>query len=93
MALKTTPLYDEHLRQGAKMINCGHWLMPVQYSGIVDEHLAVRSDVGLFDISHMGQFIVSGPRAAASLNCLASTNRCLGAGIRRHTPARNSVCL
>jgi len=48
--------------------------MPVQYTGIVDEHLAVRAAAGLFDISHMGQFIVSGPRAAASLNCLLTND-------------------
>jgi len=56
------------------MIDFGNWLMPVQYSGIVDEHLAVRSDVGLFDISHMGQFIVKGPRAAESLNRLLTND-------------------
>jgi aminomethyltransferase len=68
MASKTTPLYPEHLRLGAKMIEFGSWLMPVQYSGIVDEHLAVRGNAGLFDISHMGQFVVNGPRAGAWLN-------------------------
>ena len=73
-AHKTTPLYEEHLRHGAKMIEFGNWLMPVQYSGIVDEHQAVRQSVGLFDISHMGQFIVSGPGAAAWLNALLTNN-------------------
>jgi aminomethyltransferase len=68
MASKTTPLYPEHLRLGAKMIEFGSWLMPVQYSGIVDEHLAVRGNAGLFDISHMGQFVVSGPQAGEWLN-------------------------
>jgi aminomethyltransferase len=52
------------------MISFGNWLMPVQYGGIVEEHLAVRNNAGLFDISHMGQFIVKGPGAAASLNRL-----------------------
>ncbi len=74
MAPKTTPLYAEHLRLGAKMIEFGSWLMPVQYSGIVDEHLAVRGNAGLFDISHMGQFIVSGPGAAAWLNRLLTND-------------------
>ncbi len=50
------------------MIEFGSWLMPVQYSGIVDEHLTVRGSAGLFDISHMGQFIVQGPSAGAWLN-------------------------
>jgi aminomethyltransferase len=74
MALKTTPLYEEHLRLGAKMIEFGSWLMPVQYSGIGDEHLAVRGNAGLFDISHMGQFIASGPRAGAWLNRLLTND-------------------
>jgi aminomethyltransferase len=73
-ALKTTPLYEEHLRLGAKMIEFGAWLMPVQYSGIVDEHLTVRESAGLFDISHMGQFVISGPRAGAWLNRLLTNN-------------------
>ena len=73
-ALKRTPLYDEHLRLGAKVIDFGGWLMPVQYSGIVAEHQAVRENAGLFDISHMGQFFVSGPRAEAWLNGLLTNN-------------------
>ena len=59
-AQKTTPLYQEHVRQGAKLIPFGGWLMPVQYTSIVDEHQAVRKNLGVFDISHMGQFIASG---------------------------------
>ena len=57
---KKTPLYDEHVRLGARMVPFGGWLMPVQYTGIVDEHQAVRNALGMFDISHMGQFVVSG---------------------------------
>ena len=56
---KKTPLYDEHMRLGAKMVPFGGWLMPVQYTSIIEEHLAVRNNVGVFDISHMGQFIVA----------------------------------
>src|SRR5213595_1217076 len=67
-ALKRTPLYDEHVRLGAKMIPFGDWIMPVQYSGIIDEHQAVRTNVGVFDISHMGQLVATGPRAGAWLN-------------------------
>jgi len=78
--LKTTPLYDEHLRLGAKVIDFGGWLMPVQYSGIGDEHLTVRSAAGLFDISHMGQFTVTGPGAGAWLNRLLTND------IHRLTP-------
>jgi len=51
---KKTPLYDEHMRLGAKMVPFGGWLMPVQYTSIIEEHLAVRNNVGVFDISHMG---------------------------------------
>src|SRR5207253_8435664 len=58
-ASRKTPLYDEHMRLGAKMVPFAGWLMPVQYTGIVDEHQAVRNNVGVFDISHMGQFIVA----------------------------------
>ena len=59
-AEKKTPLYEEHVRLGARMVPFGGWLMPVQYSSIVDEHQAVRNALGMFDISHMGQFIVVG---------------------------------
>src|SRR5206468_12216632 len=73
-ALKRTPLYDEHVRLGAKMIPFGAWEMPVQYSGIVDEHQAVRKSVGVFDISHMGQLIASGEKAAPWLNRMLTNN-------------------
>jgi aminomethyltransferase len=56
---KKTPLYGEHVRLGAKMVPFAGWLMPVQYTGIVEEHQAVRNKLGIFDISHMGQFIVA----------------------------------
>ncbi len=55
-----TPLYDTHIRLGAKVIEFGGWLMPVQYSGIIEEHKAVRTAAGLFDLSHMGEFEVKG---------------------------------
>jgi len=73
-ALKKTPLYDEHVRLGAKMIPFGDWIMPVQYSGIIDEHQAVRKNVGVFDISHMGQLVATGPRAGAWLNEMLTNN-------------------
>ena len=53
--LKQTPLFEEHLKLGAKMIDFGGWSMPVFYSSIIEEHQAVRQHVGIFDISHMGQ--------------------------------------
>ena len=60
---KLTPLYEEHRQLGAKIVPFGGWLMPVQYSGIIDEHQAVRKNVGVFDISHMGQLIATGADA------------------------------
>ncbi len=72
--LKSTPLYEEHRRAGGKIVPFGGWLMPVQYSGIADEHQAVRNNVGVFDISHMGQLIASGPRAGEWLNRMLTNN-------------------
>ena len=73
-AQKTTPLYEEHVRRGAKIIPFGGWLMPVQYISIVEEHQAVRNNVGIFDISHMGQLIVSNLAAAEWLNTMLTNN-------------------
>ncbi|HWX15117.1 MAG TPA: glycine cleavage system aminomethyltransferase GcvT [Chthoniobacterales bacterium] len=73
-AQKKTPLYDEHVRCGARIIPFGGWLMPVQYTSIVEEHRAVRNNIGIFDISHMGQLIVSGPTAAGWLNTMLTNN-------------------
>ena len=73
-AQKTTPLYQEHVRRGAKIIPFGGWLMPVQYISIVEEHQAVRNNVGIFDISHMGQLIVRNPAAAEWLNTMLTNN-------------------
>src|SRR6266542_6554111 len=62
--LRTTPLHAVHRSLGAKMVDFGGWDMPVQYSGIIQEHLAVRNAAGVFDVSHMGEIEVSGPEAA-----------------------------
>jgi aminomethyltransferase len=62
-ALKRTPLHAVHVSMGAKMVDFGGWDMPVQYSGLVDEHHTVRKAVGLFDVSHMGEIEVRGPEA------------------------------
>ena len=61
--LKTTPFIEAHRRSGAKLIDFGGYLMPVHYAGIVKEHEAVRQRVGVFDVSHMGEFLVEGPEA------------------------------
>ena len=65
---RRTALYETHQALGARCIDFGGWEMPVQYSGIVDEHRAVRQACGLFDISHMGELMVGGARAAEFLD-------------------------
>ncbi|HXV81223.1 MAG TPA: glycine cleavage system aminomethyltransferase GcvT [Candidatus Binatia bacterium] len=62
-ALKRTPLYGAHRRGGAKMVEFAGWEMPVQYRGVMDEHVAVRTRAGLFDVSHMGEIMIRGPGA------------------------------
>src|SRR2546426_11775460 len=62
-APKATPLNAVHRSMGAKMVDFGGWDMPVQYSGVIEEHHAVRRAVGLFDVSHMGEIEVRGPEA------------------------------
>jgi aminomethyltransferase len=64
---RLTPLVAVHRALGARLIEFGGWLMPVQYQGIIDEHRAVRERAGLFDLSHMGELFVEGPDAAAGL--------------------------
>src|SRR5690348_456021 len=71
--LKTTALNSVHRKLGAKMVDFGGWDMPVQYSGILDEHHAVRRNVGLFDVSHMGEIEIRG-RDAFALTDSVTTN-------------------
>ncbi|MBQ5528119.1 MAG: glycine cleavage system aminomethyltransferase GcvT, partial [Bacteroidales bacterium] len=66
--LLVTPLYGSHVALGAKMSPFAGFNMPIQYSGIVEEHLAVRNKVGMFDVSHMGEIFVSGPDAEKYVN-------------------------
>jgi aminomethyltransferase len=83
--LKETPLADEHRKLGARMVDFAGWNMPVQYKSIVAEHQAVRTKVGLFDVSHMGEFVVTGEQAhefvqyliANDLNRLSNPNMAL----------------
>ncbi len=70
MAAKKTPFYELHLKHQAKIIEFAGYLMPVQYQGIIEEHKTVRSGVGMFDLSHMGEFEIRGPDAEAFLNHL-----------------------
>jgi aminomethyltransferase len=71
---RKTPLYEEHVRLGARLVPFAGWLMPVQYTGIVEEHRAVRDNIGIFDISHMGQLIVDGRGACEWLNAMLTNN-------------------
>jgi aminomethyltransferase len=65
-----TPLYELHVAAGARMVEFAGWEMPVQYTGVIDEHLAVRNAVGIFDVSHMGEVVFRGPKALESLQHL-----------------------
>jgi aminomethyltransferase len=71
---KRTPLFEAHRRLGARLIDFGGWEMPVQYSGIVDEHLCVRRAAGIFDISHMGEVEISGAGANDFLHHLLTND-------------------
>ena len=72
--LKTTPLNAEHRALGAKMVDFGGWDMPVQYTSIIDEHVAVRTKAGLFDVSHMGEIWVEGPQALDLVQSISSND-------------------
>lgn len=72
--LKQTPLYQHYVDAGAKIVEFGGWAMPVQFSSIKEEHNAVRSNVGLFDVSHMGEIIIEGPDAAKLVQYVLSND-------------------
>jgi aminomethyltransferase len=73
-AVHQTPLHDRHVALGAKLIEFGGWLMPLQYLGILEEHRAVRERAGLFDLSHMGELFVEGSDAGNALAYALVTN-------------------
>jgi len=84
--LKRTALFSAHQKLGGKLIDFGGWEMPVQYTSITDEHLAVRSAAGIFDISHMGEVTVSGSGAEAFLNSVLTNDvRKLASGQGQYT--------
>ncbi len=80
--LLRTPLYDRHVSLGARMVDFGGWNLPVQYTGIIEEHRAVREQAGVFDVSHMGEIMVSGSKAREFLDYL------LTASLERLSPQR-----
>ena len=73
-ALRRTPLYARHCASSARMVPCGGWEMPVEYSGISSEHMAVRERAGLFDVSHMGEIEVAGKGAVAAVQQISSND-------------------
>ena len=72
--MKQTPLYENHRQLGGKIVDFGGWALPVQYSGILEEHEAVRTRAGLFDVSHMGELLMQGPAAQANLQNLLTND-------------------
>ncbi|MGH8869420.1 MAG: glycine cleavage system aminomethyltransferase GcvT [Actinomycetes bacterium] len=87
-APRTSPLHERHLALGAKLGDFGGWQMPLEYAGqgVIAEHTAVREAVGVFDVSHLGKALVTGPGAAAYVNrCLANDLGKIGAGKAQYT--------
>ena len=72
--MKKTPLFNQHVKYGAKMVNFGGFNMPIQYKGISIEHKCVRDNVGIFDVSHMGEFCIEGNEAKDFLNFICSND-------------------
>src|ERR671937_1726502 len=72
--LQRTPLHARHIALGARMVPFAGWEMPVQYKGVIPEHRAVRGDAGVFDVSHMGELEVEGPRATQLLQATLSND-------------------
>jgi len=72
--LLRTPLYEQHVALGARLVPFAGWEMPVQYEGVIPEHRAVRGDCGVFDVSHMGELMIEGPRAEEFLQSLLSND-------------------
>ncbi len=72
--LRRTPLYQVHKALGARIVDFAGWEMPVQYAGVMEEHKAVRSSCGIFDVSHMGEIEIAGPKAEQACNMVATNN-------------------
>ena len=72
--LKPTPLHARHRASGARMVPYAGWDMPVEYSGIVEEHMAVRTRAGMFDVSHMGEIEIAGADALAAVQKISSND-------------------
>jgi aminomethyltransferase len=84
--LRPSPLHDRHVALGARLAEFGGWEMPIQYSGVVEEHLAVRNAVGIFDVSHLGNVEVTGPGAKDFVNsCFTNDLGRIGPGQAQYT--------
>ena len=90
---KKTPLYEAHLAAGGKMVPFGGYILPVQYGqGVIAEHQAVRTACGIFDVSHMGEFLLTGPAALASLDhLLTNSYGGMSLGRARYSPMCNEA--
>ncbi|MDL2252688.1 glycine cleavage system aminomethyltransferase GcvT [Ruminococcaceae bacterium OttesenSCG-928-I18] len=87
---KKTPLYEKHLAAGGKMVPFAGYQLPVQYVGVIEEHMAVRQKAGLFDVSHMGEVLIEGPDALANLmNLYTNAFMKLADGRVRYSPMCN----
>lgn len=84
-----TALYDSHLSLGAKIVDFYGWEMPLQYTGIIDEHISTRSHVGLFDVSHMGRFGINGDGSSECLQSLVTNDI---AQLRDYTALYSPMC-
>jgi aminomethyltransferase len=90
--LQRTPLFASHQQLGGRLVEFGGWEMPVQYSGIVEEHLAVRHSAGIFDIAHMGEVLISGPGSATFLNHILTNDiQRLQPGLGQYTLLPNTT--
>lgn len=90
--MQRTALHEEHLALGARMVDFAGWEMPVQYAGVIEEHRAVRTAAGLFDLGHMGEIRVSGPDAGAALDyALISTPSALVIGRAQYSMIVNEA--
>ncbi len=88
--MKKTPLYEEHVALGGKIVPFAGYMLPVQYSGVIDEHMAVRKKAGLFDVSHMGEVWIEGPDALANImNLYTNAFMKLADGRVRYSPMCN----
>lgn len=87
--LKKTPLYEYYRENQVKLVDFGGWALPIQFTGIIEEHAAVRNDAGLFDVSHMGEIWVKGSEATSYLNRLMTNNI---AAIKENQAQYNAMC-